>query len=320
MELCREAGTGESGLITKCDRLITALTYLKLQRTTPTQTSRHSEVIMAMERIQSWKPSLRKMKKRKENLSQAEQREKKYDIDTLTAITCHRKLWKDFNSNITKARQQSLLKDEHQLCTAAIAAMLLFNDAQRPGAVMGATVEEFDKVRITQGVYVMYVKEHKTSTSGPARLTMTKEDYERVTNYVNTVRRQLDPRGVTPQLLLVDMEEQIHKVNPLLKYLEGRYKTAVPTATTLRKAVATRAALTCSPGDVRVLTKQMSHSVETHRRKYEELDTAEGAAMSHRIIQDLAKVARVTVKPVKLVTSRIAYSESEEEEIYEYFT
>ena len=99
----------------------------------------------------------------------------------------------------------------------------------------------------------MSVKEHKTSTLGPARLTMTKEDYERVTKYVNTVRRHLDLRGVTP----------------LLKYLEGRYKTAVPTATTVRKALATRAALTCPPGDVRVLAKQMSHYVETHRRKYE---------------------------------------------------
>ena len=65
--------------------------------------------------------------------------------------------------------------------------MLLFNNAQRPGAVMGDTLAEFDKVKVTQGVFVMSVKEHKTSTLGPARLTMTKEYYERVTKYVNTV-------------------------------------------------------------------------------------------------------------------------------------
>ena len=53
----------------------------------------------------------------------------------------------------------------------------------------------------------MSVKDNKTSTSGPARLTMTEDDYERVTKYVNTARRQLDLRGVTPQLLLVDVEE-----------------------------------------------------------------------------------------------------------------
>ena len=73
--------------------------------------------------------------------------------------------------------------------------MLLFNNAQRPGAVMGDTLAEFDKVKVTQGVFVMSVKEHKTSTSGLARLTMTKEDYERVTKYVNTVTRQLDLEG-----------------------------------------------------------------------------------------------------------------------------
>ena len=134
------------------------------------------------------------MKRRKESLSQAEERERKYDIDTLTTITCHTKMWKDFNNNITKARQQPL-KDEHRLCTAAIAPMLLFNNAQRPGAVMGDTLPEFDKVKVTQGVFVMSVKEHKTSTSGPARLTMTKEDYKRVTKYVNV------------NVLLVDVEE-----------------------------------------------------------------------------------------------------------------
>ena len=41
--------------------------------------------------------------------------------------------------------------------------------------------------------------------------------------------------------------------------------------------------------------------------------------MSHRIIKDLSKVARVRIKAVKPVAARLAYSESSEEEIYEYF-
>ena len=66
------------------------------------------------------------------------------------------------------------------------------------------------------------------------------------------------------------------KTNPLLRYLESSYNTAVLTATTVTKAAATKAAMTCSPGEVRILTEQMSHSVDTNRKLYEEVNTAEG--------------------------------------------
>lgn len=60
-----------------------------------------------------------------------------------------------------------------------------------------------------------------------------------------------------------------------------RYDVEIPTATALRKAVSTKAAKDLSDEQVRLLSRQMSHRVNTHRRHYEQLDTVAGATKAH---------------------------------------
>lgn len=91
----------------------------------------------------------------------AEEREMKYDIQTLTNITRHKEMWQDYNRAIRKVRDTTLTKEEHKLCTSAIAAMLMFNSAQRPGTVLRAKLSKFQNIKISSGVYVISIKEHK---------------------------------------------------------------------------------------------------------------------------------------------------------------
>ena len=77
-------------------------------------------------------------------------------------------------------------------------------------------------------------------------------------------------------------------LDPLLALLEKTYGVRVPTATTVRKAVSTVGAREPNNPQVRLLSKQLSHRVDTHHRHYEQLDTVAGAAQAHRIVQGLS--------------------------------
>ena len=69
------------------------------------------------------------------------------------------------------------------MATAAIAATILFNNAQRPSAIMGLTIDEVDKKRWSDGVWVMSVKDHKTREKGPAMVTLPTDDMDRLSEH-----------------------------------------------------------------------------------------------------------------------------------------
>ena len=96
-----------------------------------------------------------------------------------------------------------------------------------------------------------------------AFLTMD-DGHIRVGHYVDIIRLQMDPLGEREQLLILPGPEPIKQMNALMQSLGLIYNINVPTATEFRKKVATVAADKCSSTEVRLLSKQMSHSVETH--------------------------------------------------------
>ena len=125
---------------------------LQLQQTPPNNAPKQAEIASAVERIKLWKPTLRKIKQKKQSISMAEQKDTKYDLAQLTSITSHAQMWRDFDRIIRKARENRITKEEHKLCTSALSALLLFNSAQRPGAVMGVKLVEFEQTEVSTGV------------------------------------------------------------------------------------------------------------------------------------------------------------------------
>ena len=109
------------------------------------------------------------------------------------------------------------------------------------------------------------------------------------------------------KLLSLPNGRSVEDLGTLLKQLETGYNVKVATATTLQKEVATKAAMKCSPGEVALLSKQMSHSVATHRKHYEELGTS-----SHAV--NVTK--KLAAEPVQHCTK---FTREEERNIREYF-
>ena len=126
------------GLVSKCDW---ALTYVKLEKTKSGDGSKKAAIDTAIERIATWKHHWRKEKGRKRAHEVAECMEDVPDIET-TKIIRHQPLWQDFDD----VRFQEL-----KIATATIAAALLYQSVQRPGAVTGCTLSEYAKATYITG-------------------------------------------------------------------------------------------------------------------------------------------------------------------------
>ena len=102
--------------------------------------------------------------------------------------------------------------------------------AQRPSAVMGCNLNEFKERKKRGDVEVILVKEHKTSSGGPARLTMDSRATKVVKAYVNVIRPRI---GEGEKLLLLPTAgggaEPVSRTDTLMSVLEDRYDITIPT-------------------------------------------------------------------------------------------
>ena len=265
LDLCEQSGIGASGLTTKCNRIETALNFVKLERLNPTDYSKLSEIEIVQQRVKSWKRSYRVEKKKATKLRQSLELDNDDGKEMALIVDCLH-MWDDFEAAVRKVGRNPphVLKT----CTSAIAALLMYKSAERPTAVIGATLHEFERAKHVEDIWVMKVANHKTCGQGAASMTMSEEDHIRVGHYVQILRPQIDPLGQKEELLVLPGPLAIVRMNKLMTRLGSIYSLEVPTATEYRKKLATVAARSCSSADVRVLSHQMSHSVETHKRNY----------------------------------------------------
>lgn len=184
-----------------------------------------------------------------------------------------------------------------------------------------AKVDDFNQAALEyqegaeQGVMVLGVPEHKTSQQGLARLTVGLEDYPRIQAYVDHMRPLMDPAGESNILLIMPGPRPLgnnlhHYINRFGDY----YVFKVPTATELQKAIATTAARECSPDEITLLSNQMSHSVETHHRYYEQLKGKKHTARAHHTVERLTEPQQKAPPPQKAkrkVSSRKYFMQEE---------
>ena len=125
-------------------------------------------------------------------------------------------------------------------CSICLAASVLYRNWQRPGAVVNATVQEFETCKLMSrnekaSVYIMSVKEHKTAQEGYARLVLEGIDYARIVQYADSVRKCLNPNGGSDKLFLLSGGRSINSGKS--------YGLVLPSATRVRKIGATSVAL-----------------------------------------------------------------------------
>ena len=296
LDICSQSGVQEDGLITKADRLITALTYLRLEA----NVKKRATIDDAVERISSWKRVWRKAKGKSRLIRLAESMESCPEPDVNAIKHCDA-LWKDVDKVISALRDDTheVTSGQLKLVTGAMVGLILAQSAQRPSAVMGATLGEYERATFVDGVWVINVHEHKTGQQGPARLTMEHDDKRRLDDYVLYVRPGLDPLNEHNKLFSLSGGRPLENTGKLLAKIETNYDLSLPSSTQLRKELATKAALTCSSPEVALLSRQMSHSIETHRRAYEEIGTTSHAAQAHSLVQRLSSKQKLVEEDPK---------------------
>ena len=235
LEKCERVGIKPHGLVTKCDRLITALTYYKKEKVDPKDGSKRSEIQATIERVDGWRKTYRKDNKELRILALAEHLEEEDDgrsVEEIESVLHCQDLWSDFDKlcHVAQTETDIIENSDLTLMTGAIGAILLFESVQRPGAVIGATLDEFRKDKLRDGVWVFTVRDHKTARSGPAQLTLSQEFKARLDAYVSVLRPLCDPFDEVNKLLAVPVGKEVTNLNNLMTRVANHYGIYVPTA------------------------------------------------------------------------------------------
>ena len=234
-----ELGLGVDGQLSKLDRIGTALDFCKLDLfTSPRHASNYHLCQQAEERLRRMKRTLRPLKERKREERSEDLSKLSLSFSEITEVIENRNVWNFFATvvnNIEKGRgidQQDLI-----ICVAAVMAILLFCNLQRPGAVTNMTMSEYYNGETVshdgQAITVFKVKEHKTRNKGTAKVSLDEKKIKYLHEYVQHIRPRLVP-GDSELVFVLPGGKPIEKANNLLKKLE-RFGISVPTATRARK-------------------------------------------------------------------------------------
>ena len=236
------------------------------------------------------------------------------DSQDLMAIVKCESLWQEFESCLQVTK---LPDDKLKTMTSAIAVLLLFRSAQRPGAVTGATLAEFRRAKHHGDVWVMTVASHKTASHGAAQVTMEEDTHLRVHRCVSSPdgpTRRDDGVARSPRATANQADERAPATT------RSHLRRAGPNCNG-RKVLATKAATSCSATEVRGLATQMSHSVQTHQKYYEQLKGSKHAAAAHRTIGKLLgeKTPATETGEDEPPRKKRKFSEGETQSIEEWF-
>ena len=324
----QESGAcGLSGQLTKLDRLVHGLRFLRL-RVAGDDTVLTHRCGQMEERIKAWKATIRPQRKLQQQLKGMGDTHA-FSLHDATAVLRCKQLWLDVQGALSRAcTVDSPTPEDCRLVMSAVTTRIAYRSWQRPGAVTGATVDEFyEAVKETDAsqktCYVMLVARHKTARQGPASVTLTKQDHYFVQAYVRYVRLHCNP---TDDSLFVGVEgKPITQLNRSIQWLGGKYGVATPTCTQLRKVGATEAALRCSETSRHLITSHMSHSEAVHSKYYVKIRGSKLAAKAHAERVKLAAAADddsdddAEPGPSKQKVQKTAYSDREVALIEGYF-
>ena len=241
LKKCSDAGVMADELVTKCDRLITTMTFYRMEKTDPRDSSTRSEVQNAIERVDAWRKTYRRQKKELRSMAtartlEAESEEEGRTEEEVQMVLKNQDIWDDFGHLLRAAEEEeSIESSDLTLMTAAVGAILLFESCQRTSAVSGATMEEYRSAKKQGDVWVITVYHHKTQRHGPAKLTIGQEFKKKIDNYVRFLMPLCDPFEKTEALLSLPGGRPVTNVNHILKRLGDHYGIYVPSGTQLRK-------------------------------------------------------------------------------------
>ena len=349
------SGCGPEGQLTKLDNLQTALRFVRMHILDDDAQENSESFYRAMkmeDTIRGYKKTLRKSKQKRVEERLEHFSETPMSLSEVTAVVENESLWADFDNIIERAQKmENVSSAELNRCTLSVAALLLYKNWQRPGAVCNCTMEDLKNARVLlgegeEGLFQISVKEHKTSIKGPARLMLSPRDRPKLTK-VEVVRSLLDPNGTCNRMLVLSGPKPIQNLHSQVKGLCRRHGFVVPSSARVRKIGSTVTVLQCDHNDAQLIQRQMSHTPQTQVKHYEAIVGPTHAAAAFRKMEILrsesgemqADVAVETpandsIKPVPVEKptdhsaekhsphkrrKRTPYTQEEEQQIRAYF-
>ena len=185
---------GASGQLTKIDRLLHALRYMRLEVAVDNAGVKHRCDIME-ERLGQWKAGIRPEKKLQEEKGRAAA-ESDIDMITLEEATAVKQIRPDVVAAISNvAGAGGADTDDIKLILAFLLTLLAYRSWQRPGAVTNATLEEFgattEVVSGGDAMHVMKVGRHKTAREGPTSPACCWCNYSQIALEIHAITSQI---------------------------------------------------------------------------------------------------------------------------------
>ena len=189
-------------------------------------------------------------------------------------------------------------------------------NGQRPGAITGMTVEEFDEgMRTSDPSYLMImVADHKSKK--PAKIVASKQLLLDLIDWMHILRPLHVPHGC-PYVFSTEKGGKVAHFSRSLTVLADEFDSSLPAATEVRKAIATKGGGLDTTKKT-ALANAMSHSVPTadrYYRAYGESTSVEG----FQVIGSLLEVELVEPVESEAQKKRKRFTEEQTKLIREYF-
>ena len=198
-----------------------------------------------------------------------------------------------------------------------LAGCLLMMNHQRPGAINHATAAEWAASKTTvvgrKTYTIFFVANHKTGTTGRAKITVSSEIGRLLDIYVRLLR----PLLTVSEYLFPNRDGgAMDHLSRHIGNLGKRYGIDVPTATESRRRAATAVSTAGTEADREAVAEMMSHSVQTQQRYYSMTKGKDRAVKGFQVMEYLRHDA-----PSGSGTSAasVPFSASETEMITLYF-
>ena len=290
----KRAGCGPDGQIVKLDAIEAGLRFLRLSLLKDDPTNEyHIKASRISDSLQGWKATLRKQKTKKRVQRMEDLSSSSLSLDEVDQVLKCQEMWEEYTKVAHQHGGGQVSSSTLDLCTTIIATLLTFRSWQRPGAVANATLQEYkQRKEVKTGSDVMTVirvVEHKTGLSTSAKIVLSPGDFSKLHSYVTCVRPLQDKDNNCPYLLCLSGGKQLNNFHVRFRTLTKRFSLPHLTATRVRKIAATEAALNMSGADAALITRQLSHSVETDVRFYQALSGSHHAATAFHAMEQMRK-------------------------------
>ena len=195
----------------------------------------------------------------------------------------------------SRAKGKRVAQGELRQIMVWLAGALLHCNAQRPGAVTNATLDEYQSATIStigRDTYkTILVSNHKTATTGRARLSMDRHLAHQMHLFVTHIRPALE--GNSSKLLFPNREGRpIDHLSRHVEKLAGKLEVQLPrTATETRHAAATAAAK-CGDQERTTVATAMSHSKRSQEVYYTLNKGKKQAVEGYRVMEGIRRGER----------------------------